>query len=793
MGTFNVDINPLKNIQKRIDAFAVKWAKFTITYKWGVLLASIILAFGIASLGKMEFDADYHIFFSEENPELLAFDGLQEKYTKDDSAIIVLTPKNGDVFTKENLTAIEELTAEAWKTPFSSRVDAITNFQHTRADGDDLYVEDLSYQSALKSEVEIRNIKKVALSEPLLVNRIINENGTVTAINITTKFPNESLDENPSTVAYINKMIKEFKNKHPQFTVHTSGLVIMNDAFFTASQKDLMFTVLMLAIILITVLLLTKNFFSMLGTLFVIMFSISTAVGFMGIMGIRLTPPSATFPTIILTLAVADSIHLLVTYLQGIRKKGLNKVEALIESIRLNFLPVMITSITTVIGFLTMNFGDVPPFGDLGNLVAVGILAALFYSLTFLPAFMAITPIKRKQIKTSLENIEKMGWLEKLGGYISKRPKRLAVGSLLIIGFLSLLAFKNEFNDQFIKYFDDTVDFRKNSEYISDNLTGIYNIEYSVSAGESGGINNPEYLKKLEEFEKWFERQPEVVHVNSFAEISRRVNKSMHGDKKRHYALPNNRQEAAQYLLLYEMSLPFGLDLNNQINVDKSETRITITTQNLKSSELIELSERGEKWLKENTPEYMHAIGTSATLMFSRLGFRQAKSMLKGNIIALILITLILMLALRNFKLGLLSIIPNLAPVFIGFGFWALFKGQINTGMVIVFGMTLGIIVDDTVHFMAKFLRAKNELGYDSRSAVKYAFKTVGQALVITTIVLVAGFLILSQSTFAMNSHMAQITTIIIIVALVVDFILLPALLIIVSNDKPNGVVNAKN
>lgn len=786
-------MNAIKKVGKKVDAFSIKWAKRIIKYKWAVLSISVLMALGIASQGKMEFDSDYHIFFSDENPELLAFDGLQEKYTKDDNALIVLTPKNGDVFTKENLTAIEELTAEAWNTPFSSRVDAITNFQHTRAENDNLFVEDLAYQTHLKSKEEIQEIKKIALSEPLLVNRLVNKEGSVTAINVTVKFPNKSLDENPLTVAFLNNMINAFKEKHPQFDVHISGIIMMNDAFFTSSQKDLMFTMLMLAIILITVLILTKNFFSTLVTFFVIVFSITTAIGFMGLAGIKLTPPSATFPTIILTLAVADSIHILVTYLQGIRNKGLSKYEALTESIRLNFMPVIITSVTTIIGFLTMNFGDVPPFGDLGNIVAVGVFAALIYSLTFLPAFMAIMPIKQKRNVEKVDQQNNNGWLTNLGLYISKRPKPVTVISLLVIIAISVLAFKNEFNDEFVKYFDESVDFRRNSDYISENLTGIYNIEYSIGAGESGGINNPEYLKKLQEFERWFEQQPEVVHVNAFTEVSRRVNKSMHGDLESYYEIPSNRQEAAQYLLLYEMSLPFGLDLNNQLNVDKSETRVTVTTQNLKSSELIALSERGQNWLKDNAPEHMHALGTSTTLMFSRLGFRQAKSMLKGNIIALVLITLILTIALRNLKLGLLSVIPNLAPVFIGFGIWALFKAQINTGMVIVFGMTLGIIVDDTVHFMSKFLRAKNELGYDSRAAVVYAFQTVGKALVTTSIVLVVGFLILSQSTFALNSHMAQITTVIIAVALIVDFILLPALLILVSNDNPQKAMKAKN
>ena len=340
------------------------------------------------------------------------------------------------------------------------------------------------------------------------------------------------------------------------------------------------------------------------------------------------------------------------------------------------------------------------------------------------------------------------------------------------------------FNDEFINYFDESVEFRSDTDYISENLTGIYNIEYSIGSGESGGINNPEYLKNLNAFEDWLNEQPEVIHVNAFSEVARRVNRSMHGDDPQYYKVPENREEAAQYLLLYELSLPFGLDLNNQINVDKSETRLTVTIKNLSSVEMIAFAKRGEEWLKTNTPEPMHAIGVSPTLMFSKLGFRQADSMQKGNIVALILITLILILALRSFKLGMLSIIPNVTPVLVGFGIWALYKGQINTGMVIVFGMTLGIIVDDTVHFMSKFLRAKRELGYNSEQAVVYAFETVGKALVTTTIVLLAGFSVLSTSAFALNSYMARLTVIIISAALIIDFILLPSLLILVNRKS---------
>ncbi|SEK70583.1 hypothetical protein SAMN04487910_0912 [Aquimarina amphilecti] len=777
-------MNAIKKPRKITNTFAKRWAEFVIKFKWPVLITTLALAIGLGSNGNMEFDGDYHVFFSKSNPELEAFDALQEKYTKDDNVVIVLTPSNGDIFTKENLSAIEELTAEAWNTPYSSRVDALTNFQHTSAQGDDLYVDDLSYESSTKTDAEIAIIKQKALKEPLLVDRILNKSGTVTAINVTVRLPGkDSAKEIPEVTAFIRNAISDFKTKYPNFEIHSSGLVPLNTAFFESSMNDLMLTMIMLIIVIITTFILTRNIYSTVATFIVVMFSIMSAVGFVGLMGIKLTPPSSVFPTMILTLAVADSIHILITMLQKMRKDGYNKKEALVESIRLNFMPVFITSLTTVIGFLTMNFGDVPPFWDLGNITAFGMTMAFLYSTTALPALMAILPVKVK-VKKETSGPEKISWYKSLGHMVVKQPVRLTIISIIVIGLLTFLATKNRFNDEFINYFDETVTFRTDTDYISENLTGIYNVEFSIGSGESGGINNPEYLRKLNAFEDWLNQQPEVVHVNAFSEVARRVNRSMHGDDENYYKVPDSREEAAQYLLLYELSLPFGLDLNNQINVDKSETRVTVTIENIKSADMIAFSDRAEAWLQNNTPKPMHSIGVSPTLMFSTLGFRQADSMFTGNIIALILISIVLMFALRNFKLGLLSIIPNVTPVLVGFGFWALYKAQINTGMVIVFGMTLGIIVDDTVHFMSKFLRARRELGYDAKEAVIYAFETVGKALVTTTIVLLAGFAVLSTSSFALNSYMARITLIIIFSALVIDFILLPSLLILTSKKN---------
>jgi predicted RND superfamily exporter protein len=336
---------------------------------------------------------------------------------------------------------------------------------------------------------------------------------------------------------------------------------------------------------------------------------------------------------------------------------------------------------------------------------------------------------------------------------------------------------RNELNDEFVKYFDETFEFRRATDFVTENLTGIYDIHYSLNSGEAGGISEPAFLAKVEEFAQWYRQQPEVVHVNTITDTFKRLNKNMHGDDPTYYRLPEQRDLAAQYLLLYEMSLPYGLDINNQINIDKSATRFAVTLQNISTNEMLAVEERAQKWLKDNAPESMQVHGASSAIMFANIGSRNIKNMLLGAVIALILISLILIIALRSVKYGLISLIPNLVPTAMAFGVWGFFVGQIGLGLSVVAGLTIGIVVDDTIHYLTKYLRARREKGLNSTEAVRYAFRSVGLALWITSIVLIAGFLVLSQSHFYMNESMGMMTAVTIALALAADFLFLPTLL----------------
>ena len=775
----------------------VQYGNFLIRFRWLVLLLSILAIAVLASGGRfLAFTNDYRVWFSEENPQLVAFEALQEDYTRSDNILVMLEPSSGDVFNQETLQAVTEFTDEAWKLPFSVRVDSLTNYQHIYGEEDDLIVTDLVEDVAGLDQASLESTRAIALEQPILVNRLLSPDSKTTGINITVELPPELTDEDRASlspgelierdpqeattavVAATRALIADMKTRYPEIDFTSTGVIMMNQAFPEASIKDI--TTLIpaaFAVIIVGILLLIKSPIAMVATVAVVLLSILGAMGAAGWIGVKLTPPAMSAPTMILTLAVADCVHFLVTFNQNL-KNGMEKQAAVVESLRINFTPIMLTSLTTAIGFLSMNGSDAPPFHDLGNITAIGVILAFFLSVTFLPALVSILPAKAKTGTSRSSQI-----MAHLANFVIRFRKPLFWGMLLVmIGTAGMMP-RNQLNDVFVEYFDTSVPFRVETDNITEKMAGMYFIDFSVDSGVDGGVSNPQFLQDLEKFERYLQAQPEVRNVSAFSETMRRLNKSMHSDNESKYILPDNKELAAQYMLLYEMSLPYGLDLNNQVNFDKSATRISATVDTLPTKDMLAFERRVNTWMQENTPA-IATSGASPTVMFSHISRRNIVGMLLGTTIALVLISLVLIIALKSVKFGLLSLIPNIAPAMMAFGIWGMVVGQVGLAVSVVIAMTLGIVVDDTIHFLSKYLRARRERGMNAENAIRYAFDTVGVALTVTTIVLVAGFLVISQSNFLVNSQMGMLTAVTITIALIVDFLFLPALLMRIDGDR---------
>ena len=775
---------------KAIDRFAARLTQRVIRHRGLVLLGAALVAVLIgAGARHLEFSTNYRVFFSEANPELQAFEDLQNTYTKNDNFFFVMEPTSGAAFDRRTMQAVEELTEAAWQIPYTIRVDSVSNFQHTYAIEDDLVVEDLVQHAADRDPSFLETRRDVALAEPLLLNQILTADGDVTAINVVLQYPEKNFMEVPEAVQVARDLKADIQGRYPELSIHLTGVSMLNNAFAETGMSDgATLMPLMFGVIFLLIWLIIRSLAATLSTLVVITLSTMVAMGAAGFAGIKLTPIAMSAPIVILTLAVADSIHILMS-LRGLMREGKAKTEALVEAVRINFMPVTITSLTTIVGFLSLNFSDSPPYWHLGNITSVGIFAAWILSVTVLPAAISLSPYRVRQRPGAEWSTMVM---DRLANFVVRRYRTLLVGVGLPV--LALIAFipTLDFNDQWVEYFDDRIEFRVDSDNAQEHF-GMYPIEYSIRANGPGGISEPQYLERLEAFTAFLREQPHVTHVYSISDIMKRLNRNMHADDDSYYRMPDDRDLSAQYLLLYELSLPYGLDLNDRINVDKSATRVTATIAQAPTAETKAFFSDVDKWMQENLPSYMHAKPTSAAVMFTYISQRNMQNMVVGTIVAILAIAVIMMFALGSVRLGIVSLVPNGLPILVTFGAWALLVGEVGFSVATVASISLGIIVDDTVHWLSKYVRARDERGLSVEDSIRYAFQSVGTAIVVNTIILAAGFIVMTTSAFKMNVDLGLMTILSIIGALILDFLFLPALLLYGRNTEqtePAGDAN---
>ena len=743
-----------------------------------VALATLIMLATTAGVRFITVTNDYHVLFSEDNPQLAAFNALENTYSVSNTALIAIAPREGSVFTREALGAIEELTEAAWRTPYSSRVNSLTNYTHSEALEDELIVAPLVEDASALSDTDVVRIEKIALDAVEIAGRLVAHDGRTTGVAI-----NFILPENPDQAVveitdYLNSFLEQARTDHPGINYYMTGDVVMNRTFSDATQNDMetLTPIVFLIIIGVTIILLR----SVLGTVAIVavlVFVINTTMGFAGWNGVVFSPTNAGVPIIVMVIAIADSIHIVTGVLLGMRR-GLDRNAAIVESIRINAYPVFITSVTTAIGFLSLNASDSPPFHVLGNYVAFGVLCAFVYTMTLLPALLSILPLRVRLVQS-----EGTAFFDRFADFVIARSTFLLGAITLVIVVLIFGIPRIELSDNMAQYFDDRYEFRRDTDYVIDNLTGLDKLEYSLNSGREGGITDPDYLRKVDAFAEWYRQQPEVTHVQAFADIMKRLNKNMHGDDPAFYRLPEAPDLAAQYLLLYELSLPFGSDLNDRIDVAKSATRLVVVTKNAWSRDIRELDKRAQVWLHANAPAFAHEA-SGLSVVFAHLSLRNINSMLRGTILAMALISFILIWIFKSVRIGLLSLLPNFIPAIMSFGLWGYLVGHVGIASSVVIAVVFGIVVDDTIHFLSKYLKARRE-GLPAPEAVRSAFRTVGHALWTTSAVLSAGFLVFATSGFEVSWALGLLVTMTILFALAADFLLLPTLLIAI--DRRNS------
>ncbi|ODA35987.1 RND transporter [Veronia pacifica] len=754
--------------------------KWPVHYPW-IFLIGIMTLVAVSSYGakNLYFRGSYKVFFHDDSPEILSLDKIQNRFAVNQGISIALENKNGDIFNQSTLRIIRELTERGWQLPYAVRSSSIANFQYTSADGDDLKVEPLISMDNPLGKEEIAFIKQTAMSDPNLRGGFISPEGDVALTTFTVKLPEDGnlTQQTQTIISHVDALIAEFQKEDPTLVFHKVGTVAFNAAFIDAAIHDVKFLIpLMFSVVIIFLGFLLKSWRFVFATMMVLTGSVCISMGLLGWAGHFLSNMTIGLPMLLLTLAVADCVHIITGYVNGLNQ-GKNQREAISYSLELNFTALLVTSVTTSFGFLMMNASVSPVLVDFGNLSALGVMVAFLLSITLLPALLAILPVKVNRSESGKQDQVMLG----LSSWVIRHHKKiLPISAIVVLGGGFLMS-KNQLNDEMIKYFKPGSEFRETVDFL-DERVGNSTVSIILESGEQQGVTQVRFLKKLDELTTWLDQQPEVNFVYSLSDVVKRLNQNLNGDESASYRLPENDQLAAQYLLLYELSLPYGLDLNSRTDIDKSAVRVSVIMKSLGSAEMQDFEKRVEDWLDARAPEYRYQISDLSVLL-AHIGESNLASMLVTLPIAIIVISSLLVLALRSWRLGILSLIPNCAPIIVGFGVWFLVYGEVNLAVSVVISMTLGIVVDDTVHFLSKYQLARKE-GKTVEEGIQYAFVTVGKALWVTTVVLGSGFAILAFSDFIPNASLGTLSTAVVLFALLGDFFMLPALLMLIDR-KP--------
>ena len=750
------------------------FAKLLIKYRYlSIGLVIIVVCLLATGLTKLTFNPDLETYFPEGHPAVIRYNEIDDMFIPTDNLIIAVHSNEGTLFNGDSLKVIEELTRKSWTIPYSVRVDSLTNYSYVKSVNDDLIVEPFIEEAEKKSIEFIEKRKDLVAGEDIIYKSLISEDKKTSVVSIIVDPPGPNKeDQNSELINYLLGFIEPIKESNENLDIRLLGnpyLDYISPRIVKAEMPVVM--PLMLLLIFLIVFLMIRSYAAVLATFIVILMSLIATFGSIGLLGNPLNQMVTTIPILIITLALADCIHLFSIYFQN-RIKGISSKESMEKSLEMNIQPLFLTTISTCIGFLCLNFIEVTPLRDLGNAVAIGIGFAFIFTIFFIAPIVSFF-----EVKTASKVTKQTRFSTSVGSFILKNGNKL-IFSITSISFLILLCIPmNELDENPTQmYAEGFTSFSSDTLWLDEKLSVTFPVNF-LATNKEGQVSDPDFLKILDKFSVWLEEREQVNHVTSLANNMKNLNKSMHGDDPEWKKIPENADLSAQYLFFYEMSLPMGLDLNSSISQDRKSTKISATLKDMSANEFKEFNNEVLGYLQQNNLENMISEPSSFRVIFTYMVEAIVNSLLYGLFIGILLITLIIGLFFRSYLLPALSIFPNILPIGMGFGLWGLFVGDVGFMVAVGMGSTLGVIVDFTVHFLSKYELARKEFKKSVEESVIYSFETVGFALIIMTVVLALGFSVLNLVTFIPIQDFAKFSVICFIGGLIINFLFLPNLL----------------
>jgi len=754
-----------------------KYIDFLDKFKWVVAIGIPLIVFALATnLKHLEMDGSYRIWFGENSKTLRDYDNFRKTFGNDDAVIISFKDEDG-IFNKKALQSIDNITQALWRTKYIARVDSITNYQYVHSnpeEPDDVIVEDFIQDIETRDEAYFSDRKAIAVNDSLIVDGFISRDGTTTMISarLTPKV-NDDSDKSGEIMKLVNEILAP-EIARTGYKYHLNGGPPLNQAFVQIGTSDATtFTPLVLLASMLLLFFLFRRVSGALIPIAVVIFTFMVVLAVQVLLGYKLNNFTANLPVFVVAIGIADAVHIYIIWIMYKREGQANK-DAVLHSVQKNMLPVFLTSLTTAIGFATLTISKVIPVLTLGIATASGAILAFIISLFWMPAVLLLV---KKDVKAS--EVEKVVNKKNLGygAFIVRNNKKI----IMITGFIFLALaaglFKVKVDSNTIRYFDKSVDIRKSTEFMMENLTGPMAYEIIVDSGKKDGIKDPDFMRTVELFSKDYqERFPDVRHMASLVDTVKRFNKVLDGKEE----IPDTQEMIAQYLLLYSLSLPQGMEINDKMDINEQKLRVTGQVNIVDTSVDLQMINYVEAWWN-NTPYSASVQGQTA--MFAYMQSDVTDTLIYSLSLAIFLVSIIMLFIFKRVKLLWVFVLPNLLPVMLVVGLMGWIGINIDIGVAIAGAIIIGVAVDDTIHFLVKYFDARKR-GLNLEDSFDEVLRYAGKAILFTTLILSISFSLFAFSTFTPNQNFGIVTASALIIAFIVDLLLLPALLSLTDKEK---------
>ncbi|MCT4600057.1 MAG: MMPL family transporter [Marinifilaceae bacterium] len=743
---------------QRINDWFEKQAKWIIRFRWLIIfLFTGLLVFSFNGLKKITIESSFDEYFLEDDPILVKSDEFKEIFGND-YFVAVLTECD-NTFSHKSLKLIKELSQELLDSiSYSDKITSLTNIEFLRGTQEGMQIEQIVPEEIPTDKTKLEEIRKKAYSKPNIAKRLVSKDGRLSWILLKLRtFPEDSIWKKDKkalapdflTGKQASKIIS--KAKYKEINPKATGmpyLAFKKQSFYSKEAKKIMLMAFFFS--LFVLIFATKSFRGVVVPLITSVSSIVIIYGMLGYAGYKIDSAMMSIPILLsMAIAIAYNIHLFSYFKRHFHKSGKRK-EAVIESVAEMGWPILFSALTTVGALLTFLVIPVKPLQFMGFATSSCVLITFLIVIFLMPSVLSIGGDRKSEQKVDKKEglkEKRDRWLDRqlstLGRFVLRNPKSIIVTSIIIAVFMiaGALRVESAFDiektmGRQIQYIDDILDISESE------LGSLYSYDVMVEFPKNGDAKNPENLLKLEEYSKYAESLELTKRTTSILDIVKDLNKTLNENSEKYYTIPKDKNQVAQMLLLYENS--GGTESEYWMDYDYKRLRLMVELNYFNSGEAKEELAKMQSEAKKIFPNAQVTVVGNLPQFTSMMDY-----VVRGQVasfgIALIVIMLLLMLVFGSFKVGLVGIIPNIAPSIVVGGIMGWLDIPLDMMTATIMPMILGLAVDDTIHFInhgkLEFSRKGNY-----RDSILKTFKTVGVALVLSTVVIASNFLMYTTS-----------------------------------------------